>query len=60
MSWCFSNPKSLEKKMKVELDLSHYAKRADIRNATGNDTPKFGKKSDLANFKSDVHKLDIK
>ena len=46
--------------MKVELDLSHYAKRADIRNATGNDTPKFAKKMDLANFKSDVHKLDIK
>ena len=45
--------------MKVELDLSNYATKADLKNATGVDTLDFAKKTDLANLKSDVHKLDI-
>ena len=46
--------------MKVELDLSNYATKADFKNATGLDTLKFGKKKvDLANLKSDVDKLVI-
>ena len=40
--------------MKVELDLSNYARKEDLKNATGVD-----KKTDLANLKSHVHKLDI-
>ena len=45
--------------VKVELDLSNYATKADLKNATGVDTSKFAKKVDLANLKSDVDKLDI-
>ena len=45
--------------MKVELDLSNYATKADLKNATGVDTSKFAKKIDLVNLKSNVDKLDI-
>ena len=40
--------------MKAELNLSNYATKANLKNATGVD-----KKTDLANLKSDVDKLDI-
>ena len=42
--------------MKVELDLSKHATKADLKNATGVDTSKFAKKVDL---KSNVDKLDV-
>ena len=45
--------------MKVELDLSNYATKTDLKNATGGDTSDFTKKTDLANLKSDVDKFDI-
>ena len=45
--------------MEVELDLSNYATKADLKNATGADTSKFAKKDDLASIKSDVDELDI-
>ena len=45
--------------MKVQLDLSNYATKADLKNATGLDTSKFVKKVDLARLKSEVDKLDI-
>ena len=45
--------------MKVELDLSNYAIKADLKNATGVHRSKFAKKVDLANLKYDVDKLDI-
>ena len=45
--------------MKVELDLSNYATKTDLKNATGIDTSSFAKKVDLANLKSNVDKLDI-
>ena len=45
--------------MRVELNLSNYATKADFKNATGVDTSDFAKKTDLANLKSDVDKLDI-
>ena len=45
--------------MKVELDLSNYATKADLKNARGVDTSKFAKKVDLANLKSNIDKLDI-
>ena len=44
--------------MKVELDLSNYAIKADLENVAGVDTSKFAKKVDLANLKSNVDKLD--
>ena len=47
MSEYFPKPKSLGGKVKVELDLSNYATKADFRNATGVDTSKFASKVDL-------------
>ena len=59
MSQYFPEPKSLGGKVKVELDLSNYATKADLKNATGVDTSDFAKKTDSANLKSDIDKLDI-
>ena len=58
MSEYFPKPKSVVKNVKVELDLSNYATKADLKNATAVDTSKFTKKVDFANLKSDVDKLD--
>ena len=51
--------KSFEGNAKVELDLSSYATKADLKNATGVDTSKLTAKSDLASLKTEVDKLDI-
>ena len=59
MSEYFPEPKSSGGRVKVELDLSNYATKADLKNATGVDTSKFAKKLNLASLKSNVHKLDI-
>ena len=59
MRECFIEPKSLGK-VKVELDLSNYATKTDLKNATGIDTWSFAKKVDLAGLISNVDKLDIK
>ena len=40
----FLEPKSSEGRVKVELDLSNYATRADSKNATDVDTTKFAEK----------------
>ena len=58
MSKYFPEPKSLEK-VKFELDLSNYATKTDLKNATGIDTSSFAKKVDLANLKSNLDILDI-
>ena len=55
----FQEPKSLGGIVKVELDLSNYATKTDLKNLTGVDTSSFAKQVDLANLKSDVAKLDI-
>ena len=59
MSEYLPKPKSLGANVKAELDLSNYATKADLKNATGVDTSKFAKKIDLASLKSEVDKLDI-
>ena len=56
MSKYFPEPKFSGGRVKVELD---YARKADLKNATGVDTSKFAKKADLVNLKSNVDKLDI-
>ena len=58
MSEYFPELKPLVRK-KVELDLSHFATKADFKNATGVYTSPFAKRADLANLKSDLDKLDI-
>ena len=45
--------------MKVDLDLSNYATKADLKKATGVNTSDFAKKADLANLKLVVDELDI-
>ena len=45
--------------VKVELDLSSYATKADVKKATGVDTPKLAAKSDLVSLKAEVDKIDI-
>ena len=42
--------------MKVELDLSNYATKPDLKNATGVDTLQFAKEVDLASLKAEVDK----
>ena len=59
MSKHVPKPKSLGGRVKDELDLSNYATKRDLKNATGADTSFFAKKTDLAHSKSDVDKLDI-
>ena len=59
MSEYFPKLQSLGANVKVKLDLSDYATKADLKNAMGVDTSDFSNKTDLANLKSDVHKLDI-
>ena len=46
--------------MKVQLDLSNYATKTDLKNATGIDTPSFAKKVDLTSLESNVDKLKLK
>ena len=56
MSEYFLNPNFLEANLK---DLSTYAIKIDLKNVTEVYTSSFAKKIDLANLKSNVHKLDI-
>ena len=59
MSEHFPERKSSWRKVKVELDLSIYATKADLKNETVVDTSNFAKKVGLANSESNVDKLDI-
>ena len=59
MSEYFPKLKSLGGRVKVELNFSNYATKADLKNATGVGTSKFVKNFDLGNLKSEVDKLDI-
>ena len=59
MSEYFPEPKLVGEKVKVELDLSNYATKTDLKNATGTDTSSFGKKVGLVSLKYNVDKLGI-
>ena len=43
----------------VKVDLSNYATKADIKNISHIDTSSFALKTNLANLKTEVDKLDI-
>ena len=45
--------------MKVELDLSNYATKTDLKEATGIDTSNLAAKSDLASLKAETDKIDV-
>ena len=59
MSEYFREPKSFERRVKLELDWSNLVTKVHLKNAIGVDTSKFAKKVDLANLKSELNKLDI-
>ena len=54
MNEYFPKPKSLGGRMKVKLDLSNYATKADFKSATGVDLSEFAKKVDFTHLKSNV------
>ena len=45
MNEYFPQPKYLGKNVKVELDLSNYATKTDLKNVTGVDTSSFAKEN---------------
>ena len=59
MSEYFPKPQSHEENIKVEIDLSNYATKEDIKNITHVDTLSFALKTNLTNLKTEVDKLDI-
>ena len=59
MSEYFPEPRSSGRRVKVELDLSNYATKTDLKKSAGVDTSSVAQNVDLANLKSDVDKLDI-
>ena len=60
MSHYFPKPnKSFGRNINVKVDLSGYATKEDLKNATGIDTSKFEAKSDLVSLKEEVDKIDI-
>ena len=59
MSQYFPKPSSHKENIKVEIDLSNYATKDDIKNITHVDTSSFALKTNLANLKTEVGKLDI-
>ena len=60
MSQCFPKPyEPFGGDINVTLDLPNYATKDDIKNITHVDTSSFAKKTNLANLKSEVDKLDV-
>ena len=51
--------RSLEGNINVKVDLSNYAIKTDLKNATHIDTSSFALKTYLANLKTEVDKWDI-
>ena len=58
MSEYFPKPKSFIENIKVTLNVSNYATKADIKNFTHVDTSNFELKMNLANLKTEVDKID--
>ena len=54
LSGCGFESRCSHANVKVELDLSNYAIKADLKNATGVDTSDFAKKTNLPNLKSNL------
>ena len=60
MSKYYPKPyKQFGKNINVKVDLSNYATKADIKNISHVDTSSFALKTNLANLKTEVDKLDI-
>ena len=48
-----------KRKVEIELDLSNYTTKSDLKIPTGVDTSQFAKKDNLTNLNSELDKLDI-
>ena len=59
MSQYFPKPSNHKENIKVEIDLSNYATKVDIKNITHVDTSNFELKTNVANLKTEVDNLDI-
>ena len=60
MSKYFPKPfRSFGRNINIKVHLSNYATKADIKNISHVDTSSFALKSNLANLKTEVNKLDI-
>ena len=59
MSEYFPETKSLGERMKIELDLSNFATKEDLKNTKDVDASKFARKFNLTHLKSNVDKLDV-
>ena len=60
MSQYFRNPyRSFKGNVKVDLDLSSYATKADLKNETEVDTSRLAAKPDLASLKAEVDQIDV-
>ena len=60
MSQYFPKPfKSFGGNSNIRVDLSNYATKTDLKNITHVDTSSFVLKTNLANLKTEVDKLDI-
>ena len=59
MSEYFPKLQSHKENIKIKIDLSNYATKADIKNITHVDTSGFALKTNLSSLKTEVDKLDI-
>ena len=60
MSQHFSKPfRSFGGNINVKVDLSNYAMKTDLKNETHVDTSRFALRTNLANVKTEVDKLEI-
>ena len=51
--------KSFSNNIKVELDLTNYATKTDLKNITHTDVSSFASKTNLAALKTEVDKIDV-
>ena len=58
MSQCFPRYGGSKKDVKVELDLSNYATKKDLKDITHVDTSSYASKTNLAALKTEIDKID--
>ena len=59
MSTCYPPYKRSSDNIKVELDLTNYATKTDLKNITHVDVSSFASKTNLAALKTEVNKIDV-
>ena len=59
MSTYYPPYKSSSNNIKVELDLTNYATKTDLKNITHTDVSSFASKTNLSALKTEVDKIDI-